>query len=96
MNWKEFKKPTKTIDDNGDGQTTEEVVEYFCEQDWLEKSSYSIKPTEYGWRGCFKFKDSEDYIHTHRDLKRVQEFCQKHLDKVIEKLIIKTCGHKKE
>lgn len=86
MNWKEFKVPVEVTDNEGIKTTTEEVSEYFCKQDWLDNSNYSIKKIGDLWRGCFNFKDSEAYIHTHRDLERVKTFCQNHLDSIIKKI----------
>ena len=86
MNWKEFKEK-ETFEVDGEYKTEEKLVKIFCKQDWLPKCEYKITPEHYGYRSTFNFKESEEYIITHKDLDIVKEFCYSHLKNIKDKLI---------
>lgn len=85
MIWKEFKEKV-TTEVEGEFKTEEKLVKIFCKQDWLPYCEYKITPVSYGYRATFNFKESEEYIITHKDLDIVKGFCCSHLKQIKDKL----------
>ena len=88
MEWKEFKEKV-TTEIEGGSKTEEKLVKIFCRQGWLPNCEYKITPENYGYRATFVFKESEEYVITHKDLDIVKEFCNSHLKQIKENLVNK-------